>query len=176
MSANAEASSRHFRRLIVLDSCMRCSTWNEATQQARHLPVLIREPCLTGEPMEPRVEVRNFRKPDDRLDFRDHGSIDILKLSDGTFGMLATLKPGWKWSVDEKPLLGNPASCPMSHTGYCVSGEVIIRIPETGQESRITRGDFFAIPPGHDAYVPGDKTCELILFQHPQAAEVLAAA
>lgn len=118
--------------------------------------------------MVPKVETKSFRKPDDQLDFQAHGRIDILKLSDGTSGMLATLKPGWKWAVDEKPLLGNPETCPMSHTGYCLSGEVVIQMKKTGQEARIQKGDFFVIPPGHDAYVPGDQTCELILFQTPE--------
>lgn len=38
---------------------------------------------------------------------------------------------------------------------------------ETSVETRITRGDFFEIPPGHDAYVDGEERVELILFAPP---------
>lgn len=112
-----------------------------------------------------QVETKVFSEPDDKLDFKNHGQIDIVKLSDGSSGMFATLRPGWKWAVDEKPLLGNPDTCPMAHTGYCIAGEVVIQMTQSGQEMRIKKGDFFTIPPGHDAYVPGDQTCELILFE-----------
>lgn len=115
--------------------------------------------------MKSEIVTKTFREPDDRLNFHEHGSIEILKLPDGTAGMLATLKPGWRWMDDERPLLGNPESCPTAHTGYCLRGEIIIRMVETGKEHSIKRGDFFLIPPGHDAFVPGQETCELILFQ-----------
>lgn len=119
--------------------------------------------------MPQQIETKTFAQPDDQLDFHAHGRISIIKLSDGTMGMMATLKPGWKWDVDEKPLLGNPESCPMFHTGYCLNGEVVVRMVATGQEKRIKKGDFFVIPEGHDAYVPGNETCELVLFQAPEA-------
>ena len=32
----------------------------------------------------------------------------------------------------------------------------------TGEEFRIRAGEVFHIPPGHDAYVVGNETCELI--------------
>ena len=38
---------------------------------------------------------------------------------------------------------------------------------ETGAETPIARGDFFDIPPGHDAYVDGGERVELILFEAP---------
>ena len=59
------------------------------------------------------------------------------------------------WGADEKPLLGSPDSCPMRHTGYCIGGELVVRMIDTGIETRIGAGDFFEIPPGHDAYVEG---------------------
>jgi hypothetical protein len=120
--------------------------------------------------MQTQVETKDFKIPDDQLNFKTHGQIDVIKLSDGTVGMLARLEPGWKWSQDEKPLLGNPDSCPMAHTGYCMAGELVIEMVDTHQESHIKAGDFFVIPPGHDGYVLGDQACELILFQAPEHA------
>lgn len=114
------------------------------------------------------IESRRFDRPDDQLDFGTHGRIDIVQLPDGTAGMHAVLEPGWSWERDEKPLLGNPASCPHSHTGYCVAGELVVRMVETGEEQHLRAGDFFEIPPGHDGYVPGDERCELILFAPPE--------
>ena len=41
---------------------------------------------------------------------------------------------------------------------------------DSGIETVISPGDFFEIPPGHDAYVDGDETVELILFAAPEHA------
>jgi len=111
------------------------------------------------------IETRRFESPDDRLDMKERGGIDIVRTGQGSSGMFAVFEPGWTWEADEKPLLGSPDSCPMHHTGYCLSGSLVVRMVETGQETRITRGDFFEIPPGHDAHVKGDERVELILFE-----------
>jgi hypothetical protein len=71
--------------------------------------------------------------------------------------------------VDEKPLLGNPPSCPMRHTGYCIAGRLVVRMVETNVKTHIGPGDFFEIPSGHDAYVEGNERVELVLFAPPEA-------
>lgn len=114
------------------------------------------------------IEVRRFEAPDDRLDMKQSGGISIVRMSDGTTGMLAVFEPGWTWEKDEKPLLGGPASCPMRHTGYCIAGELVVRMVGAGAETRIAAGDFFEIPPGHDGYVPGAERVELVLFAPPE--------
>lgn len=118
--------------------------------------------------MADTIEIRRFETPDDRLDMRDAGGISILKMRDGTVGMHAVFEPGWTWEKDEKPLLGSPASCPMHHTGFCVSGHLVVRMVDTGSETRIVAGDFFDIPPGHDGYVDGPERVELVLFAAPE--------
>ena len=120
-------------------------------------------------PSASTIEKRRFEQPDDRLDFGGHGRIDIVKMSDGTSGMHAILEPGYVWSADEKPLLGNPDSCPMDHIGYCLSGEIAVRLVASGEEKHIQSGDFFEIPAGHDAHVVGNRACELILFAPREA-------
>jgi quercetin dioxygenase-like cupin family protein len=117
-----------------------------------------------------QVQTRRFDRPDDRLDFAGYGGIDILKLSSGAAAMHAVFKPGWRWEEHEKPLLGNPTSCPMRHVGYCIAGKLRVRLAESGDETTINAGDFFDIPPGHDGYVIGDRECEVILFAPPEAA------
>ncbi|MGI3213423.1 cupin domain-containing protein [Roseovarius tibetensis] len=111
------------------------------------------------------IETRRFDAPDERLDMKERGGISIIRMGDGSAGMHAVFEPGWTWEADEKPLLGSPDSCPMRHRGYCMSGELVVRMIETGAETRLRRGDFFEIPPGHDAYVAGDERVELILFE-----------
>jgi hypothetical protein len=118
--------------------------------------------------MSSSIEVRRFETPDDSLDMKDAGGISIIKMSDGTAGMRAVFEPGWTWEKDEKPLLGYPASCPMNHTGYCISGKLVVRMVDTNNETRISTGDFFEIPAGHDAYVDGNERVELILFGAPE--------
>lgn len=107
--------------------------------------------------MDNSIEVRRFDHPDEALDMKEAGGISIVKMSHGTTGMRAVFEPGWTWEKDEKPLLGCPDTCPMHHVGYCLSGRLMVRMVETGKETPITPGDFFEIPPGHDAYVKARK-------------------
>jgi len=114
------------------------------------------------------IETRRFETPDQRLDMKERGGISIVKMADGSSGMHAMFEPGWTWEADEKPLLGSPDSCPMRHKGYCISGKLVVRMMDTGKETHIRAGDFFEIPPGHDAYVDGADRVELILFAPPE--------
>ena len=114
------------------------------------------------------IEIRRFETPDQLLDMKERGGISIVKMADGSTGMHAIFEPGWTWEADEKPLLGSPDSCPMNHTGYCISGTLVVRMIDTGVETQIGTGDFFEIPPGHDAHVEGDGRVELILFAPPE--------
>lgn len=116
----------------------------------------------------PTIEKRRFDPPDQALDFKGHGMISIIQMSDGTTGMHAILEPGWTWTGDEKPLLGHPDSCPMRHVGYSISGDLVVRMVDSGLETRIRAGDFFDIPAGHDGYVAGAERVELILFAAPE--------
>jgi hypothetical protein len=116
------------------------------------------------------IETRRFEHPDDTLDFGSRGRIGIVKLRDGTVGMHAILEPGWRWTEHEKPLLGNPDACPMDHTGYCIAGDLVVRMVASGEERHVRAGDFFDIPSGHDAHVEGGTRCELILFAAPPPA------
>lgn len=118
--------------------------------------------------MTTSIETRRFDAPDDRLDMKEAGGISIIKTGNGNTGMHAVFQPGWTWEKDEKPLLGSPSACPSHHTGYCLSGKLVVRMVENKKETRITAGDFFEIPPGHDAYVEGSERVELSLFAPPE--------
>ena len=103
---------------------------------------------------------RSFEKPDERREFRSNGYVDLLGFEDGTLIGRGVFKPGWKWSSDVKPIAGTK-SCESTHTGYCLKGEMVVRM-DSGEEFRIRAGEVFHILPGHDAYVVGNETCELI--------------
>ena len=103
--------------------------------------------------MKNAIETRRFEQPDDALNMQEFGGISIIKMADGTTGMHAIFEPGWTWEKDEKPLLGHPASCPMSHTGYCLGGNLVVRMVDTNVETRISKGDF--VDPG---FVPAART------------------
>lgn len=118
--------------------------------------------------MSKAIEIRRFDKPDERLDMKECGSIAIIKMGAGATGMHAVFEPGWTWEKDEKPLLGNPDSCPMHHIGYCISGTLVVRMLDGDTSTTIAPGDFFEIPPGHDGFVKGSDRVELILFAPPE--------
>ncbi|MBK8695904.1 MAG: cupin domain-containing protein [Deltaproteobacteria bacterium] len=94
------------------------------------------------------IEKRRFEQPDQQLDMKEHGQINILKMHDGTAGMRAVFEPGWRWEVDEKPLIGNPDSCPASHTGYCLRGRLVVRMVASGVETHRPRRLLSRSPPG----------------------------
>ena len=71
-------------------------------------------------------------------------------------------EPGWKWSVNVKPIAGTD-SCQVSHVGYCLSGRMTIFMDD-GTTAEITAGQAVAIPPGHDAEVTGDEECVFVDF------------
>ena len=96
--------------------------------------------------MSSTIQTKRFEDPDDNLDMKLAGGIAIIKMDSGATGMRALFQPGWTWEKDEKPLLGNPQSCPMHHTGYSLGGELVVRMVESGVETRIRPGDFFEIP------------------------------
>ena len=65
-----------------------------------------------------------------------------------------TLEPGWRWSDCIKPVAGTE-SCQLSHVGYAISGRLSVSTPTGTLE--IGPGDFYSIPPDHDASVAGDQ-------------------
>ena len=71
------------------------------------------------------------------------------------------LQPGWKWSEHVKPLSGTD-SCEVEHIGYVLEGAMTVRMDD-GSELHVGPGDAFHMPPGHDAWVEGER-CVLLDF------------
>ena len=104
---------------------------------------------------------KKFDQADERRDFKAHGHLDILDFKEVSIGR-AIFEPGWRWSNDLKPLV-ETESCQAAHTGYCLKGSMTIRMDD-GKEFQIGAGEAFRIPAGHDAWVNGNETCELLDF------------
>jgi quercetin dioxygenase-like cupin family protein len=89
------------------------------------------------------------------------GKVEIVNL-EGTRIERVTLKPGWRWSHDARPILGTQC-CLNHHTQYLISGRLMVQM-EDGHQMELHAGDAAVIPSGHDAWVIGDEPCLLIDF------------
>ncbi len=105
--------------------------------------------------------VKSLDRPEETRPTADKGRLELVSLGDVTAGR-ATFLPGWRWSDHVKPIAGTDL-CEAPHTGYCISGRMMIRM-EDGTESEIGPGDAFVIPPRHDGWVLGDEPCVTLDF------------
>ena len=100
--------------------------------------------------------------PDETRPFKDgKGKLDVFQLGDAIVGR-GEFEPGWRWSQHVKPIAGTE-SCQASHTGYVLEGRMIVKMDD-GSEVEYGPGDFFHMPPGHDAWIVGDKRCVMLDF------------
>ena len=108
-----------------------------------------------------RLQRRRFSEPSDVRTF-PHGRVEVVELDDTVVGLMV-YEPGWRWSVDVKPIAGTD-SCQYHHLGVTTSGVLRVQMPD-GAELEINPGDVFEIPPGHDAWVVGDEPWVSIDFE-----------
>ena len=102
--------------------------------------------------------LKNLRSPDDV--FRAHGIEErSVQAGEQTIGR-ATIQPGWRWSVDVRPMVGTQ-SCMVRHLGLAIRGRFHVRMDDGG-EIEVGPDDVFDIPPGHDAWVVGDEPFETV--------------
>jgi class 3 adenylate cyclase len=108
-----------------------------------------------------RLQRRRF---DDTKDVRStgRGQVDVVELDDRTVARI-TWQPGWRWSVDVKPIAGTDY-CQSHHLAYAVSGRVHVEMSD-GIGMDIGPGEVYEIPPGHDAWVVGDEPFVSIDFE-----------
>jgi uncharacterized protein YjlB len=107
------------------------------------------------------VEVKKFDAPDEVRPFEGKGQADVVKLA-GHAVAKGTFEPGWKWSNNVKPIAGTD-SCQTAHFAYVLSGSMRVYMDD-GSEVEVNAGDVVAIPPGHDAEVPGPEPCVMVDF------------
>jgi hypothetical protein len=105
-----------------------------------------------------KVEWKGFTSADEIRKF-GHGRIELLHMNGGTVGRLI-LDPGWRWSVDVKPIAGTDW-CEAPHFQYLVSGRLHVRMKD-GKEFDLEPGSVSHLPSGHDAWVLGDEPVVLV--------------
>ncbi len=108
-----------------------------------------------------RLQRRRFSEPSDVRTI-PRGRIDVVDLDDTVVGRMS-YEPGWRWSVDVKPIAGTD-TCLYHHLGVVLSGHLRAQMPD-GTELELGPGDVFEIPPGHDAWVVGDEPWVSIDFE-----------
>ena len=105
---------------------------------------------------DPSLEVilKSFDNPDETTHF-EKGKFEKVTLGGMTIGR-ATYQPGWKWSVDVGPEIGE-AFCTVEHVGMVVSGVATAALVG-GEVFELTAGDLFYVPADpHDSWVVGDE-------------------
>lgn len=108
-----------------------------------------------------KLDTKSFEKPDETREFAANGHLDVLTF-DGITAGRGTFEPGWKWSVDVKPLAGTD-SCQAEHIGYVLEGRMKV-VMDGGDEVEVKAGEAFRMPAGHDAWTVGDEPCVLLDF------------
>ncbi|MGB0718218.1 MAG: cupin domain-containing protein [Alphaproteobacteria bacterium] len=102
----------------------------------------------------PTIEVKNFTNDADEVATPPNARVETVNVL-GNRVMRLTVQPGWKWSSDIKPVVGTD-SCQAKHVGVIVEGTITCR-HDDGTQVTYSAGDAYAIDPGHDAWVEGDK-------------------
>lgn len=104
------------------------------------------------------VYVGSFASPDEVIEVEGVRS-DMVELGGVTLAR-DIHQPGWRWSTHLRPLVGTEW-CETRHVGYAMRGRLHI-ITKDGLEYDIGAGNVFDLPPGHDAWVVGDETFEML--------------
>ena len=99
-----------------------------------------------------RFEAKSADSPDETRT-PPNQVVQVVNVGDHTLSRI-TMKPGWRWSENVKPIVGTD-SCQMSHVGYAVAGSLTVQTAD-GAQHKINSGDFYTIPPGHDAWNDGN--------------------
>jgi hypothetical protein len=104
------------------------------------------------------MQRRDFREPEEIREF-PLGRLELVTLGGITFGR-ARFEPGWKWSTSVKALV-KTHSCEAPHLQYHLSGRLRV-VMDDGSEAEFGPGQVSLIPPGHDAWVVGKETVEVL--------------
>ncbi|MCC6129972.1 MAG: cupin domain-containing protein [Acidobacteria bacterium] len=104
------------------------------------------------------AETKNFVSPDEVREF-PNGKVELVNIGGGMVGRL-TVRPGWKWSTDVKPIAGT-GLCEAPHFQYILKGCVHVVMAD-GEEFDVKAGDVSLLGAGHDAWVVGDEECVAI--------------
>jgi class 3 adenylate cyclase len=100
-----------------------------------------------------KLQAKDFASPDE-VRRPPNADLRVVNLDEVAVG-LGVWKPGWRWSVDLRPIAGG-SWCQNHHIGYAISGTLHVAT-EAGEALEINGGSAYEIPPRHDAWVIGDE-------------------
>lgn len=106
---------------------------------------------------------KRFEKPDE-MTSPPRTKVEVVRMSELALTR-TTYMPGWKWSIDIKPIAGT-SSCQKRHFGYCLSGHLAGKL-DNGSTWEFGPGDIVDVPPGHDGWVVGNEPAVLLEFGCP---------
>jgi class 3 adenylate cyclase len=109
-------------------------------------------------PPSARPTSKNLNSPDQTRAL-GHGSGGYVEVAGLAVGK-ATLEPGWRWSIDVKPLVRTD-SCQIHHFQMILEGQMGIRM-DAGDEYEFGPGEVIDLPPGHDTWVVGNEPLVLV--------------
>lgn len=107
------------------------------------------------------IKSKRFDEPDEAVSLPNIAG-QIVVLNELYIGRYV-LQPGWRWSMDVKPVVGTP-SCQHHHQGVVLSGRIQFATDD-GARRTVGPGEAYDLPPGHDAWVVGDEPCVTIEFR-----------
>ena len=100
------------------------------------------------------VILKRYDNPDEVTHF-EKGKYETVTLGGMTIGR-ANYIPGWKWSSDVGPDVGQDY-CTVVHVGMVISGVATAAFPD-GRVTELKPGDLFYVPSEpHDSWVVGDE-------------------
>jgi class 3 adenylate cyclase len=105
-----------------------------------------------------RLQAKAVGRPDEVRPM-PHGILELYNLDEFVFGR-GEFQPGWRWSVDVKPIAGTDL-CEYHHVGFSISGRLGVEMAD-GTTTEIGPNEFFEIPAGHDSWVVGDDPWVII--------------
>ena len=114
------------------------------------------------------VEAKNFSSDADEADDPQQRAVETVNVM-GQRVMRLTVQPGWQWSKDIKPLVGTD-SCQAKHVGVIIEGTIKC-VHDDGSEITYSAGDAYAIAPGHDAWVVGDRKAKRLRLHAVRGAK-----
>jgi class 3 adenylate cyclase len=121
---------------------------------------------------EPQVRSANLEQPD-QVRPLGRGSGSFVDLGRGHIIGRAVLEPGWRWSVDVRPVAGT-ASCQIHHLQLVLSGRLGVQM-DNGEAHEFGPNTVLDLPPGHAAWAVGDEQVVIVDMSGNSADFALAA-
>lgn len=109
------------------------------------------------------ISKKSFNTPDETANPGEKLKVETVTVG-GVRIRKITAEPGWRWSVDLKPVV-KTETCKMQHLIYIISGKLGSKM-DNGKEEKFGSGEVGIIPPGHDGWTIGDEPAVWLEIPH----------